>query len=492
MERHIVDALDQEEEQDDSDKAAWLSSARDSAERCPSFSRSDLIDLGQQAGFRVEVSWNRQSSQKGGLDAIFHHHSPSWEGSRVKFQFPSDDDSASLSNRPLQGLQNVQVERRVCNAMQAQLPSYMIPRRVTVLETMPTNDNGKVDRKQLAKQAESVSVHKTTASRVPPQNNEERALCEEFSEVLGVDVSPTDDFFGLGGHSLMAMRLLPRISDRLGWHILLRDLYQNSTPRALYGTATSDSNGSQESKWPSYMEIHSRGSKSRATVVLIHGFWGQGRIFAGLAPLLDEHLDIIILHDPFFGKAEGPFTLDEWSNFYLKELSARLPQHGNVILGGYSFGAFTALKMASMWKDWFDVDLTSMLLLDPAVWQPVHMEDMTQEFIDEKVNYGLRLFGEEQRDFVMEHFKKFGPLMASPKGRPNYNGTGLHIASSEVSKMGTTEWYAKNYPNLEQECIDSTHHGLFEWSSATKQVGKAINEHCARIWLEQGMTNGVE
>lgn len=52
------------------------------------------------------------------------------------------------------------------------------------------------------------------------------------------------------------------------------------------------------------MEVHSRGSKSRATLVLVHGFWGQGRIFAGLVPLLDEHLDIIILHDPFFGRAE--------------------------------------------------------------------------------------------------------------------------------------------------------------------------------------------
>lgn len=87
--------------------------------------------------------------------------------------------------------------------------------------------------------------------------------------MLGVDVSPTDDFFGLGGHSLMAMRLLPRVSDRLGWHILLCDLYQDSTPRDLYNAQASDADGSTESKWPSYMEVHSAKSNCRVTVVLI-------------------------------------------------------------------------------------------------------------------------------------------------------------------------------------------------------------------------------
>lgn len=152
--------------------------------------------------------------------------------------------------------------------------------------------------------------------------------------------------------------------------------------------------------------------------------------------------------------------------------------------------------MAWMWKDWFSSDFTSLLLLDPAVWEPVNVDELSQEFIGEKVNYGLRLFGEERNDFVMEHFKKFGPLMASPKKKPDYDGTGLHIASSEVAEQGVPQWWAENYPNLQQKCIDATHHGLFEWTPAVEQVGKAINEHCSQIWKPKemnggGKTNGV-
>ncbi|KAK4502054.1 hypothetical protein PRZ48_007865 [Zasmidium cellare] len=489
-ERHVVEALDEEQDSEGTDEAAWVPTAKSSAKSCPSLSATDLIEVARQTGFRVEVSWSRQSSQNGGLDAIFHRCEPSGKGARVKFRFPSDDDGPSAytlpSNRPLRSLRNRQIETRVRNALQRLLPSYMIPRRVMVLDRMPLNANGKVDRKELSRLAGSAMVPNTTTSRVNPQNEDERALCEEFSSVLGVDVSPVDSFFELGGHSLMAMRLLPKVRDRLGWHILVRDLYTNDTPRALYTAQTRNANATMESGWPSFMEVHSRGSKSRATLVLIHGFWGQGRIFAGLTPFLNEHLDVIILHDPFFGKPEGPQSLDEWSDFYLEALQTRLPRDARVILGGYSFGSFTALQMASAWKRWSNVDLVSLLLLDPAVWEPVNIDELSQEFLDEKVNYGLRLFGDEQRDYVMEHFKKFGPLMASPKTKPHYEGEGLHIASSEVAEQGVPQWWANNYPNLQQQCIDATHHGLFEWSTAVEQVGKAINEHCSRIWSRGG------
>lgn len=490
LERYIVEALDDEDYNlDSSEKGSWLSDAKEAAKKCSALSPKDIIDLGKQKGFDVELSWSRQFSQNGGIDAIFFRKRSPLDSGRTKFIFPSDKSSSRpelLSNRPLQGLRNIQVEKRVRNALQAQLPSYMIPGKLVVLEHMPTNPNGKVDRKQLAKLAKSAHVYKTTATRVRPRNDEERALCEEFSNVLGADVNATDDFFGLGGHSLMAMRLLPRVKSRLGWHILLRDLYKNSTPRALYEAQITANNGSCKSEWPSFMERHSSKGKCRATLVLLHGFWGQGRIFSGLVPLLNDQLEIIILHDPFFGKSEGPRSLDAWAKFYLERLRERLPRDAQVLLGGYSFGGLTILKMASLWRDWFDVDLLSMIPLDPAVYEPVYVDKLSEEFLREKFDYGLRLFGQEQKDFVEEHFKKFGPLMASPKDQPVYNGRGLHIASSEVAGMerGVVQWWAANYPSLEQQCFESTHHGLFESENVMKQVGQAIKEHAARIWSE--------
>ncbi|KAL7660417.1 hypothetical protein ACMYSQ_003295 [Aspergillus niger] len=120
-----------------------------------------------------------------------------------------------------------QAEARLKAALQASLPKYMIPARIVVLDKMPINANGKVDRKELARLA-SVFGKAAKGSRqiVEPRTEVERAVCEELSSVLNVDaVGITDNFFDLGGHSLMAPRVAQRINQRLNTTILLRDVF---------------------------------------------------------------------------------------------------------------------------------------------------------------------------------------------------------------------------------------------------------------------------
>lgn len=119
------------------------------------------------------------------------------------------------------------VEALLKTALQASLPKYMIPARIAVLDKMPINANGKVDRKQLAGLA-SVFAKATKGSRqiVDPRTDLERAVCEELSSVLNVDaVGITDNFFDLGGHSLSAPRVAARINQRLNATIILRDVF---------------------------------------------------------------------------------------------------------------------------------------------------------------------------------------------------------------------------------------------------------------------------
>ncbi|GAT31335.1 aureobasidin A1 biosynthesis complex [Aspergillus luchuensis] len=119
------------------------------------------------------------------------------------------------------------VEALLKKALQASLPKYMIPARIAVLDKMPINANGKVDRKELARLA-SVFGKATKTSRqiVEPRTDLERVVCEELSSVLNVDaIGITDNFFDLGGHSLMAPRIAARINQRLNATILLRDVF---------------------------------------------------------------------------------------------------------------------------------------------------------------------------------------------------------------------------------------------------------------------------
>ncbi len=172
----------------------------------------------------MEISWARQHSLQGGLDAIFHRR----EGQRPLFRFPTDHQGRgvdTLTNHPLRRQQTQQIEAYLRATLKLTLPSYMIPARITVLDKMPLNLNGKVDRRALATLALGPATALGPRTIVPPRNSTERALCEEFTHVLGLEVGITDNFFDLGGHSLMATRLASRINRRLNTSITVREVF---------------------------------------------------------------------------------------------------------------------------------------------------------------------------------------------------------------------------------------------------------------------------
>ncbi|MCV7209473.1 non-ribosomal peptide synthase/polyketide synthase [Mycolicibacterium canariasense] len=114
--------------------------------------------------------------------------------------------------------------RRVRGHLKTVLPGYMVPSAMAVLDALPMTDNGKLDTRALPEVAQQ-----RPASR-PPQTPTEETLCGLFAEVLGLDeVGVDDDFFDLGGHSLVSIRLINRVRADLGVEMSIRDVFDAPT-----------------------------------------------------------------------------------------------------------------------------------------------------------------------------------------------------------------------------------------------------------------------
>ncbi|MFC5753957.1 amino acid adenylation domain-containing protein, partial [Actinomadura rugatobispora] len=114
----------------------------------------------------------------------------------------------------------------------ARLPEYMVPAAVVVLEAMPLNPNGKLDRAALP--APDFAASAAPAGSRGPRDAREEALCGIFAEVLGVErVGVDDGFFALGGDSLKATRVVSRARAALGADLTVRALFEHPTVAAL-------------------------------------------------------------------------------------------------------------------------------------------------------------------------------------------------------------------------------------------------------------------
>ncbi|SDZ30514.1 non-ribosomal peptide synthase domain TIGR01720/amino acid adenylation domain-containing protein, partial [Lysobacter sp. yr284] len=105
-------------------------------------------------------------------------------------------------------------------ALSERLPAHMVPAQFVVLERLPRNASGKVDRRALP-----APPAPAPADRTPPRTPQERALCAVWAEVLQCEVGIHDSFFRLGGDSIRSLQVVARLRER-GYAVTPKLMYQ--------------------------------------------------------------------------------------------------------------------------------------------------------------------------------------------------------------------------------------------------------------------------
>ncbi|BCB83216.1 amino acid adenylation domain-containing protein [Phytohabitans suffuscus] len=221
------------------------------------------------------------------------------------------------------------------------LPHYMVPNRVTVLDTFPVHPSGKVDAAAL-RELDAASVHAAGVPQVTARTPTEEAIALLWQRALKVPATSVhDDFFAAGGNSLVAVGLISQINRELGGALPAQALFESPTIEALARRVDRDPGH------PASRLVRLRGDGSGPPIYCWPGLGGYPMSLRLLASRL--HLD-----RPFLGVQAHGLNAGERPYPTIGEMAARdldlIRQHqptGPYTLWGYSFGCRVAFEAAS-------------------------------------------------------------------------------------------------------------------------------------------------
>ncbi|MEP5761237.1 MAG: phosphopantetheine-binding protein, partial [Litoreibacter sp.] len=130
-----------------------------------------------------------------------------------------------LTDNMLTAFVNADAPDTLRETLSNQLPDYMMPTRIIALDHFPRTPNGKVDRHALSVEASAVSSQPDDAS---PRGETEETLAEIWQDALGRgSIGRHQNFFAIGGHSLLAIRIMTTVSAILEEDVPVRVLFSN-------------------------------------------------------------------------------------------------------------------------------------------------------------------------------------------------------------------------------------------------------------------------
>ncbi len=223
---------------------------------------------------------------------------------------------------------------------QQSLPVYMVPSAFMLLDELPINANGKVDRLALPEpDAMRSTAEETFVEATSLVQSQLVQIWEELLEVHPIGIR--DNFFSLGGHSLLAARLVDRIAHVCGKKIPLSALFAGPTIAQLADTLMKDVDQTSRT---SVVAVQASGS--RRPFFFLHGDWTGGAFYCfALARALGPEQPLYVLEPYKFSGQLSITTVEEMAAAHREALRAVQPE-GPYLLGGFCNGGLLTYEIA--------------------------------------------------------------------------------------------------------------------------------------------------
>jgi amino acid adenylation domain-containing protein len=309
----------------------------------PGVDPEDLWDIEKELPYRVNVLWSG-SERDAVFEAVFVKRNGCAEDIQaVPSRKPAERDLLPVhyyANNPAARKLAEELSPALRSFLKESLPDYMIPSSFTFLAALPLTPNRKVDRKALPEPDRQRL--EPESGYAGPRDGLETMLVRLWEKLLGVKpVGIRDDFFDLGGHSMLAVRLFVELERTTGKNPPLATLFRAPTVEKLAAILREGQGGKE---WSSLVTIQPAGANP--PFFCIHGAGGNVLLYRDLARHLGPD-------QPFYGlQAQGldgrrPFLtrIEDMAAHYIREIRLCEP-YGPYYLGGYCLGGTIAFEMA--------------------------------------------------------------------------------------------------------------------------------------------------
>ena len=226
-----------------------------------------------------------------------------------------------------------------------------------ILDQLPLTPNGKLNRRALPEIGHRINEKSYRA----PETQQQALLCKLYEELTGVEqVGIEDSFFNIGGHSLLAMRLITRLRQDLGVQLPMRVLFEHPSVLALSTYLA----GNNPTGYTPLFKLRAEGSQT--PLFCVHPAGGNGAVYKNLADELGPDQPVWAFQARGLEEGEIPHTsIVEMASAYVTAMKSIQPT-GPYRLLGWSFGGTIAQEMSHQLESSGD-SVEMLVLLDSAV-----------------------------------------------------------------------------------------------------------------------------